>query len=140
MLSRDFSYCMTATLHYALHVRVTPSAATALHTCLQTIDLLEYLKLPAKPVLQFYHVTRQTSAVMLSRDLSHCKTATLHYALQVLHVRVTASAATDLSTCLQTIDLLEYLGSYVTESAPAGWTLGAFPWCVTGLHVTVHCR
>eukprot|EP00879_Flechtneria_rotunda_P027130 GHRR01029003.1.p1 GENE.GHRR01029003.1~~GHRR01029003.1.p1 ORF type:complete len:256 (+),score=58.73 GHRR01029003.1:545-1312(+) len=29
-----------------------------------------------------------------------------------------------------TMDLLEYLSNYVTPAAPAGWTLGAFPWFV----------
>jgi hypothetical protein len=29
-----------------------------------------------------------------------------------------------------TIDLLKYLANYVTENAPLGWTLPAFPWFV----------
>ncbi|EFJ52629.1 hypothetical protein VOLCADRAFT_85802 [Volvox carteri f. nagariensis] len=31
---------------------------------------------------------------------------------------------------IRTIDLLRYLAAYVTPSAPAGWTLPAFPWFV----------
>lgn len=31
---------------------------------------------------------------------------------------------------VRTYDLLQYLGVYVTRSAPAGWTLPAFPWFV----------
>ncbi len=31
---------------------------------------------------------------------------------------------------MKTIDLLQYLGNYVTDVAPAGWTLPAFPWFV----------
>lgn len=32
---------------------------------------------------------------------------------------------------VKVIDLLEYLGHYTTELAPAGYTLPAFPWCVS---------
>jgi hypothetical protein len=31
---------------------------------------------------------------------------------------------------VKVIDLLDYLGNYVTAAAPAGYTLGAFPWFV----------
>lgn len=31
---------------------------------------------------------------------------------------------------VKVMDLLDYLGNYVTPAAPAGYTLGAFPWFV----------
>lgn len=31
---------------------------------------------------------------------------------------------------VKTIDLLDYLRNYVTPTAPAGYTVGAFPWFV----------
>lgn len=34
------------------------------------------------------------------------------------------------SAGIKIIDLLNYLGNYVTATAPAGWTLPAFPWFV----------
>ena len=39
----------------------TPAEHTYMHAHLQTIDLLEYLGLPAKPALQCYHVTFPTA-------------------------------------------------------------------------------
>ena len=33
------------------------------------------------------------------------------------------------SASVQTIDLIQYLGNYVTKKSPTGYTLPAFPWC-----------
>ncbi|MEW5299855.1 MAG: hypothetical protein WDW36_002829 [Sanguina aurantia] len=47
----------------------------------------------------------------------------------VITVNETAETVT-VDAGVKTIDLLDYLGNYVTKSAPAGWTLPAFPWFV----------
>jgi hypothetical protein len=38
---------------------------------------------------------------------------------------------------VKVIDLLDYLANYVTPAAPSGYTLGAFPWFVYQVRLTV---
>jgi FAD/FMN-containing dehydrogenase len=51
--------------------------------------------------------------------------------LRPLAITVDEEAMTvDVDAGIKTVDLLTFLANYVTETAPTGWTLPAFPWFV----------